>query len=107
MVTEKRHNIANYCTDKDLMHQRALHENLNRLLWRYSMQHQGDKIDWSNDLQNKYKIYYNKFHDCYEVEINQQWATEETIYFISNTVANAAVREVIKPFINEHPDFKW
>lgn len=106
-VTERRHDIANYCADKDLMQQRALHENLNRLLWRYSMQHDGDKMNWSNDQQNKYKIYYNNFNGCYQVEPNQQHATEGTIYFISDTVANAAIREVIKPFIDEHPDFKW
>ena len=37
--------VANYCTDKAIMEQRALHETLNRLLWRYSMEHEGDKID--------------------------------------------------------------
>ena len=35
---------ANYCTDKSIMEQHALHMLLNNLLWRYSMDHGGDKI---------------------------------------------------------------
>ena len=48
--------VANYCTDKAIMEQRALHETLNRLLWRYSMEHDGDKIDWSDKTKYKYKL---------------------------------------------------
>ena len=33
-----RYKIGNYCTDKELMEQRAVHETLNRRLWRDSMQ---------------------------------------------------------------------
>ena len=38
------YNVANYCTDKAIMEQRALHETLNRLLWRYAMEHGGTGI---------------------------------------------------------------
>ena len=38
-----RFNVANYCTDKAIMEQRALHETLSRLLWRYSMEHDGNE----------------------------------------------------------------
>ena len=47
--------VANYCTDKAIMEQRALHETLNRLLWRYSMEHDGDKIDWESG-RGKFRI---------------------------------------------------
>ena len=50
-----RHDNANYCTDEELLKQRALEEILARRLWRYSMEHGGDKIDWS-DGQCKYVI---------------------------------------------------
>ena len=49
---------ANYCTDEELLDQRALEEILARRLWRYSMEHDGDKIDWSNN-KSKYVIYYD------------------------------------------------
>lgn len=36
IADDERYEAANYCRDKKLMEQRALHERLNRLLWRYS-----------------------------------------------------------------------
>ena len=51
------YNVANYCTDKALIEQRALHEILNRLLWRFSMEHDGDKINWNNFEKPKYTIF--------------------------------------------------
>ena len=47
---------ANYCTDREMMEQRAYAETLNRLLWRYSMEHKGNEIDWDNTWQSKYSI---------------------------------------------------
>lgn len=47
---------ANYCTDKELLQQRAWHETLDRLLWRFSCENGGLNIDWSNLTQAKYQI---------------------------------------------------
>ena len=44
---------ANCCTDMELMEQRALHETLNRLLWRYSEQHGGDR-EWDGCNEHGY-----------------------------------------------------
>ena len=96
--------VANYCTDRNLMQQRAYHEILSRLLWRYSMEHNGDTIDWSNKAQRKYYIL------C-----ENEWAVNWTynlrspgrIFFISKLVAENAIKEIIKPFMEAHPDFKW
>lgn len=102
----KRYNIANYSTDKELMQQRAYSETLNRLLWRFSMMNGGSEIDWDNDDQIKYSIYYN-FDD-------NMWSTNflYTVkyfepYFISEEVAQRAIDEIIKPFMEKHPDFKF
>lgn len=37
-------NAANYCTDEELMEQRALHETLSRLLWRFSAENSHPEI---------------------------------------------------------------
>ena len=102
-----KHNIANYCTDKVLMEQRALHETLNRLLWRYSMQHDGDEIDWSDRWQDKYKICYDTIEDSYLIDESHFHKTEGSIYFISEEVAKDAIEEVVKPFIKQYPEFEW
>ena len=100
-----RHNAANYCTDKSLMEQRALHETLNRLLWRYSMEHDGDKIV-IGDFSPKYFIY------MYD---NNNFAVEDwnastpigVVYFFTKEIARAAIKEIIEPFMEEYPEFKW
>jgi hypothetical protein len=104
---ETRHEVANYCTDREIMEQRALHETLNRLLWRYSMEHGGREIDWSNGSENKYYVYYNsklgKWYAnyitfCYEVC---------TPHFHTKEIAENAIKEIIEPFMEQHPDFKF
>ncbi len=105
---EGRYYAANYCTDKVLMRQRALHEILNRQLWRFSMLHNGDKINW-DDYSTKYYIFYDRKHNenKYCVDYNNKYQIASTIYFYSEEIAQQAIDEIIKPFIAEHPDFKW
>ncbi len=69
---DERYLIANYCTDRKLMEPRALHETLNRLLWRFSMTHGGDEINWGANIYN-YRIYYNHDNNKFEVECNIYW----------------------------------
>ena len=64
-IDDEAYNIANYCTDKDLIQQQAYRENLNRLLWRFSMQNGGDEINWS-DSELKYYIYKDYNHNSFE-----------------------------------------
>lgn len=106
-ISMLRHNTANYCTNKILMEQRALHETLNRLLWRYSMQHNSDEMDWFDIDQFKYCIYYHAFEGKYKVDVNQCCKTQGAVYFISEEVAEDAIEKVVKPFIEQYPEFEW
>ena len=104
---DKFYNIANYCTDKAILEQRALHETINRLLWRYSMEHDGDKIDFTNGNQSKYVIIFNKQTKSFE--LNQLWCLIiiGAPYFLTRETAEAAIKEIIEPFMKAHPEFKW
>lgn len=95
-----RNNIANYCTDKELLKQRALHETLNRLLWRYSMEHDGDKIA----LNHCWGLIYDRGI----FEARELWGHifGECVFY-SKEIANNAIKEIIVPFMKAHPDFKW
>ena len=106
-VDNALYNVANYCTDKAIMEQRALHETLNRLLWRYSMEHDGDKIDWENDDNNKWCICYNYKRNCFGVDYDIMYNVLTTVYFYNREIAEAAIEEIIEPFIEAHPEFKW
>ena len=95
-----RFRTANYCTDETLIKQRALHETLNRLLWRYSMEHDGDKIhlnhcwglSYSKGVFEAYELWGHVFGEC---------------VFYSKEIAANAIKEIIEPFMKAHPEFKW
>ena len=106
-VDNKCYNTANYCTDKTLLQQRAYHETLSRLLWRFSMQNDGDKIDWSNSNQTKYVISRNCVTNNFEIESFYNWKINGLTYFHSYTIAQRALDEIVLPFMKEHPDFVW
>lgn len=107
VVDDRRYQYANYCTDKSLIEQRALQEILSRQLWRFSMLHNGDKIDWNPDTK-KYYITYRHRNDTYLACWDATSCQDiNTVYFYSKEIAQQAIEEIIKPFIAEHPDFKW
>ena len=99
------YNNANYCTDEELLDQRALEEILARQLWRYSMEHGGDKIDWS-DGQCKYAIYCDAENGLFYTTSNEICQTVSSTYFVDRETALNAIKEVVEPFMKEHPGFK-
>ena len=100
-----RHDYANYCTDEELLKQRALEEILARRLWRYSMEHDGDKCDWGRS-NAKYSIYYDHEDEAFYITQNLISQTLNASYFSTEKAALNAIKEIIEPFMKEYPDFK-
>lgn len=98
-------NAGNYCTDEGIMKQHALHMKLNNLLWRYSMTHGGDSIDWDDGSEIKVNIYYDTTMDEFGTAEYSILKYFGVVPFISEETAKAAIEEIVKPFIAEHPDF--
>lgn len=107
---------GNYCADKKIMRQHALHMKLNQLLWRYSMMHGGDKIDWKDITSDKY--YIEIFEEIFEfhnsegqphIQCNSDIMsrTAGVVYFADEETANKAIEEVVKPFMEANQDFDW
>lgn len=101
-----RYDNANYCTDEELFKQRALEEILARRLWRYSMEHDGDKIDWSNSQPDKFAIYCDTANGSFYITNNVGCQIINTTYFVNRETAINAIKEVIEPFMKEYPGFK-
>lgn len=101
----RRFDIANYCADYSLMKQRALHETLDRLLWRYSMTHNGNEIDWTNRNTIKYRIVCR--NGKFSVEASWLNINIGCVAFAFEEIAEHAIIEIIEPFMKEHPEFKW
>ena len=101
---EKRYNAGNYCADKEMMNQRAMHETLNRLLWRYSEQHGGD-AEWDGNNQHFYIVIDDKEEPKFSNSVYCR--NVSVIYFREMETAICAIDDVVKPFLAEHPDFVW
>lgn len=104
-VDDGCYNTANYCMDKKLMEQRALHETLNRLLWRFSEIHGGD-VQWDGNNDHFY-IVYNKINNEYLTRDCACTKAQGVIYFPSVKLAQEAIETIVKPFVAKHPDFVW
>ena len=102
----RRFATANYCTDRKLMEQRALHEALSRLLWRFSMENGEGENPWTSDCAHWY-IFYAHNIDEFRITWVEKVHSAGTIYFSSGELSQRAIVEIIKPFIKEHPDFVW
>ena len=100
---DKYYDTANYCTDYHIMEQRALHETLSRLLWRYSMTHKAERKD------NKvWHIRYSRNQQIFA----PYWDYENSVYigenaFDTEEIAQNAIDEIILPFMKAHPEFQW
>lgn len=100
-----RYDNANYCANEELLNQRAFEEILARRLWRYSMEHDGDKIDWSDD-RDKFAIYYDAENGSFYITNNVDCQIINTTYFVDRETAMNAIKEVVEPFMKEYPSFK-
>lgn len=105
-MDDELYSIANYCTDKSLMEQRALHETLNRLLWRYSEMNGGDSNPWP---YGEHWFIYRDTCNSNEMMVlaNDSYKMQGIIYFKDRAIAEAAIEEVAKPFMAAHPEFVW
>lgn len=97
-IDERLFKIANYCTDKEIMTARAKEEVLSRLLWRFSMENGGDKIDWNDNIQKKFFIYKYTAHQEWITIYNTTNLCLGMVYFISQQIAQRAIDEIVKPF---------
>lgn len=96
---------ANYCTDENIMKQHALHMLLNNLLWRYSMTHGGGKMSFERSTARKYCIGYDDYNKAFYPHGSQFIKFLGTVYFIDAKTARDAIEEIVKPFIEAHPEF--
>ena len=55
-----------------------------------------------------------KFYICYDYDWNIfsscgccSWRGFGLVFFYTTQIAKNAIEEIVKPFMEEHPDFKW
>lgn len=97
---------CNYFNDKSFANQVALHQLLYRKLLKFAYDNGfEDTAEWDGEIEH-WCIYYGcrseqfdtTFHTC---------ANHSGVYFSSDEAAKQAIKEVIEPFMKDHPDFVW
>lgn len=98
--------ISNYFNDEAFAKQVALHQLLYRKLLKFAYDNNCEDTQEWNEKNQHWTIYYN--HNRHKFEADN-WGTfhRSDVYFSSEEGAKAAIKEVVEPFMKEHPEFKW
>ena len=91
--------------DKQFAEQVALHQLLYRKLLKFSYDNGCEDDKWNN-LNYHWHIFYNHIDDCFDVQGNNGFKFQ-SVHFKSQVCAERAIKEVVEPFMKEHPDFVW
>lgn len=100
------YDAVNYFNDDFVAQQVALHQLLYRKLLKFAYDNEcEDDQPW--DCGNRhYHVYYSHAYKIFTTELNYE-GKHPGVYFPSPEAAKRAIKEVIEPFMKEHPDFVW
>ena len=97
---------ANYFADENFAKQVALHQLLYRKLLKFAYDNGvEDTAEWDG-VNSHWHIIYNKVNDVF-ITMKKLASKDFTVYFSTEEGAERAIEEVVKPFVKEHPEFKW
>ena len=99
-------NNSNYFNDESFAEQVSLHQLLYRKLLKFSWYIEAeDTLEW--DAKN---VHYGIFYDCSVHKFVLEFARiykSDGVYFSSQKAAERAIKDVVEPFMKEHPEFVW
>ena len=103
-INQTFYDVANYCTDEKLMKKRATKEVLSRLIWREAEIANADKT--MKDDQALYMVgYYAKDKSFMPWLTNVSVAGSAGFFHIDD--ARSCIKNVVIPFVKEHPELGW
>lgn len=99
---------AAYFNDEEFAEQVSLKWLLYRKLEKYAWDNEAEDVEWDkHKLNYHYTIVYDVNAEEFRVNIISWCQNLTSVYFSSREIAEKAIKEVIKPFMEEHPNFKW
>lgn len=103
---DNAYNNVNYFNDKDFANQVALHQLLYRKLLKFAYDNGfEDTAEWNGGNEH-WAIRYNRYRNEFRLYYQDGYKAHE-VYFSSEEGAERAIKEVVKPFMKEHPEFVW
>lgn len=97
---------AAYFNDKEFAEQMSLKWLLNRKLEKYAWDNKAEDIEWDRNNEHFF-IYYNYVDKKFYIAVTSVWKENYVVYFSDSDVGKSAIKDVIEPFMKEHPNFKW
>lgn len=105
-VDNQMYTSANYFNDKTFAEQVSLHQLLYRKLLKFAYDNGcEDTAEWGEEF-NHYTIYYDHRRHHFMVDVNCE-GQNAGVYFSTKEGAERSIKEVVEPFMKEHPDFVW
>lgn len=97
---------ANYFNDKNFAEQVALHQQLYRKLLKFAYDNEYEDNQAWNKTNWHYYIAYNTDEGRFYADATGTFKHHD-VWFCSKKSAVCAIKEVVEPFMKEHPDFVW
>lgn len=98
--------VSNYFNDKKFAQQVALHQLLYRKLLKFAYDNEyEDGAEW-NMRNRHWTIRYDYDQDMFTVYWSSMCKSQD-VHFSSEKGARNAIKEVVEPFMKEHPEFVW
>ena len=98
--------IGNYFNDEATAQQVQLHQLLYRKLLKFSYDNGYEDTEEWNGGNEHWAIRYNSYRNEFRLYYQDGYKAHE-VYFSSEEGAKRAIKEVVEPFMKEHPDFVW
>lgn len=98
---------ANSFNDSKFAEQVYLHELLNRKLLKYAYDNECEDTQEWNGREAHYYIMFDIIEGKFWATFITSCKEFSTVYFRSKEDAQNAIDHIVKPFMEEHKDFKW
>lgn len=103
---DDRFESVDYFNDKTFVNQVVLHQLLYRKLLKFSYDNECDGTAEWNGRNDHWCIYYD-LDDLKYCVVGFNSHKFDGVWFSSEDAAERAIKEVVEPFMKEHPEFVW
>lgn len=100
------YNTVNYFNDFQFANQVALHQLLYRKLLKFAYDNECEDTKRWNGTDGHWTIRYNDSSCCFRAYYQERYKALD-VYFSSEEGAKSAIKEVVEPFMKDHPEFVW
>ena len=90
---EEVYRSGNYYSDSDVANNNVRADNLMRKLRRFAVENRKADIDWTNENQDKYYLYYDCLNEEFFINSANSWRDFGQIYFDTKDIAELAMEK--------------